>query len=102
MKTVKIQDVKYQTQEFMSLDKAVNELSADRASASAELASVMEYYGQVKERCIAKPETYEERQAKRQDEVKGLKEALQILETETVFMQRKRRGRNMRGSLEAR
>merc|ERR1719382_2362173 len=101
-KTTKVQDVKYKTQEFTALDKTINELSSDKASASAELASVMEYYGQVKDRCIAKPETYEERQAKRQDEIKGLKEALQILETETVFMQRKRRGRNMRGSLEAR
>jgi hypothetical protein len=99
-KTTKVQDVKYQTQEFTGLDKAVNEMSADRESTSTELASVMEYYGQVKDRCIAKPETYEERQAKRQAEIKGLKEALSILENETVFMQRKRRG-NMRGALMA-
>merc|ERR1719262_2060078 len=96
-KTTKIQDVKYKTQEFTSLDKTIDELSSDRDSANAELASVMEYYGQVKDRCIAKPETYEERQAKRQEEIKGLKEALSILDNETVFMQRKRRGRNMRG-----
>merc|ERR1719188_1928197 len=64
-KTIKVQDVKYKTQEFMGLDKAVAELSSDRDSASAELSAVMEYYGQVKERCIAKPETYEERQSKR-------------------------------------
>merc|ERR1719378_397364 len=48
-KTIKIQDVKYQTAEFMSLDKAVSELSADKASAMAELSAVMEYYGEVKE-----------------------------------------------------
>jgi hypothetical protein len=99
-KTTKVQDVKYQTQEFTGLDKAVNEMSADRESTSTELASVMEYYGQVKDRCIAKPETYEERQAKRQAEIKGLKEALSILENETAFMQRKRRG-NVRGALVA-
>jgi peptidoglycan hydrolase CwlO-like protein len=99
-KTTKTQDVKYKTQEFTGLDKSVDELSADKESASAELASVMEYYGEVKDRCIAKPETYEERQAKRQAEIKGLKEALSILESETVFMQRKRRG-NMRGALVA-
>jgi len=99
-KTTKVQDVKYQTQEFTGLDKSVDEMSADRESTSTELASVMEYYGQVKDRCIAKPETYEERQAKRQAEIKGLKEALSILENETVFMQRKRRG-NMRGALVA-
>merc|ERR1740138_801150 len=89
-KTMKIQDVKYKTQEFMSLDKAIAELSSDRDSASAELSAVMEYYGQVKERCIAKPDTYEERQAKRQAEIEGLKQALNILDTETVFVQRKK------------
>jgi chromosome segregation ATPase len=95
-KTLKDQDVKYKTQEFTSLDKAVSELSSDRDSASAELSAVMEYYGQVKERCIAKPETYEARQAKRQSEIKGLKEALQILEDETVFTQRRKRGLSSR------
>merc|ERR1719293_567930 len=99
-KTTKVQDVKYKTQEFVGLDKSVDEMSSDRESTSSELASVMEYYGQVKDRCIAKPETYEERQAKRQDEIKGLKEALNILDTETVFFQRKRHG-HMRGALEA-
>jgi chromosome segregation ATPase len=100
-KTTKVQDVKYQTQEFTGLDKSINEMSSDRESTSAELASVMEYYGQVKDRCIAKPETYEDRQAKRQAEIKGLKEALSILENETVFMQRKRRHGSMRGALTA-
>merc|ERR1740138_919339 len=95
-KTLKDQDVKYKTQEFTSLDKAVSELSSDRASASAELSAVMEYYGQVKERCIAKPETYEARQAQRQAEIKGLKEALTILDEETVLVQRKKRGLNSR------
>merc|ERR1719378_1948160 len=92
-KTTKVQDVKYKTQEFMGLDKAINEMSADRAAANEELSAVMEYYGQVKERCIAKPETYEERQAKRQAEIEGLKQALSILETETVLVQRRKGGR---------
>jgi hypothetical protein len=92
-KTIKIQDVKYKTQEFMSLDKTISELSADRSSAAAELAAVMEYYGKIKERCIAKPETYEKRQERRQSEIAGLKEALAILEDETALVQRKARGR---------
>merc|ERR1719440_2421223 len=29
-KTIKVQDVKYKTQEFMGLDKAINDMSADR------------------------------------------------------------------------
>merc|ERR1719281_1754413 len=88
----KTQDVKYKTQEFNALDKSVSDLSSDRATANEELDAVMEYYGKLKDRCIAKPETYEERKARRTAEINGLKEALSILENETAFMQRKRRG----------
>jgi len=98
MKTLKDQDVKYKTQEIKALGKALTELSADRASATTEHDAVMEYYGKIKERCIAKPETYEERKKRREAEIAGLKEALSILENETAFMQRKSR-RHMRGAL---
>lgn len=95
-KTLKEQDVKFKTQEIKALGKALSELTADRESAESEHAAVMEYYEKIKERCIAKPETYEERKARRAAEIAGLKEALSILENETAFMQRKSR-RHMRG-----
>jgi len=98
MKTLKDQDVKYKTQEIKALGKALTELSADRDSAQTEHGAVMEYYDKIKERCIAKPETYEERKRRREAEIAGLKEALSILENETAFMQRKSR-RHMRGAL---
>merc|ERR1712008_463723 len=97
-KTLKEQDVKFKTQEIKALGKALTELSADRESAESEHAAVMEYYEKIKERCIAKPETYEERKRRREAEIKGLQEALSILENETAFMQRKSR-RHMRGTL---
>jgi chromosome segregation ATPase len=101
IKTTKDQDVKYKTQEFTSLDKEIAELSSDRDSASTELTAVLEYYGKVKERCIAKPETYEQRKARREAEIAGLKEALSILESETAsLVQRKRHG-NVRGVIAA-
>ncbi|CAK0862944.1 unnamed protein product [Prorocentrum cordatum] len=81
---MKSQSVTYKVQEFKGLDKDVDELSSDRASTNAELASVLEYFGKVKERCIAKPETYEERASRRQREIKGLKEALAILSDEAA------------------
>merc|ERR1712048_739181 len=99
-KTIKDQDVKYKTQEFKALDKEITELSSDKGTATTELSAVMEYYGKIKDRCIAKPETYEERPARRSAEINGLKKALQILESETAFMQRKRRG-GVRGMLRA-
>merc|ERR1711934_950168 len=87
-KTTKEQDVKYKTQEFKSLDKEITELTGDKETASTELAAVNEYYAQLKDRCVAKPETYEERKARREAEIRGLKEALCILESETAFVQR--------------
>merc|ERR550525_1230395 len=88
--TLKNQDVKYKTQEFVGLDKRISELTADRESTDAELSAVLDYYAKIKERCIARPETYEERQRRRSAEIKGLKEALSILEQETAFVQRKK------------
>jgi chromosome segregation ATPase len=86
------QDAKYKTKEAAGLDKSISELSSDKETASTELAAVMEYYGKIKERCVAKPESYEQRKARREAEIEGLKEALTILENETAFMQRSRKG----------
>jgi chromosome segregation ATPase len=91
-KTLKVQDVKYKTQEFTGLDKKIADLTSDKDTESAELAAVMEYYGKIKDRCIAVPETYEERKARRAAEIQGLKEALNTLETETALVQRRKRG----------
>jgi chromosome segregation ATPase len=91
-KTLKDQDVKYKTQEFKGLDKDISDLSSDKGTASTELAAVNEYYAKLKDRCIAKPESYEERKARREAEIQGLKEALQTLEEETAFVQRKKHG----------
>merc|ERR1719330_946731 len=91
-KTLKDQDVKYSTQEFQTLDKEIGELSADRETTSSELSAVLEYYAKIKDRCIAKPETYESRKARREAEIQGLKEALAILQDETAFVQRRKRG----------
>jgi len=100
-KTMKDQDVKYKTAEVKSLAKALADLSSDKETLSTELAAVNEYYAKLKDRCIAKPETYEERKARREAEINGLKEALQVLETETAFVQRSSRRTRMRGALEA-
>jgi len=91
-KATKEQDVKYKEKEYKALDKTVAETSADKETTSTELMSVMEYDAKLKERCVDKPETYESRRARRTAEIAGLKEALKILETETAFMQRGKRG----------
>jgi hypothetical protein len=92
-KTMKEQDVKYQTQEFKALDAEIAELSSDQRTVSKEHSAVMEYYAKLKGRCIAKPSTFEERKARRAEEIEGLKETLAALDEEVAFAQvRKRRG----------
>jgi len=91
-KTMKDQDVKYKTQEFKGLDTEITELASDKGTSSKELAAVMEYYGKIKDRCIAKPETYEDRTARRTAEIAGLKQAQQILDEQTAFSQVRKRG----------
>ena len=98
-KTTMSQDAKYKSQEATSLDKEVSELSSDKQTTSTELSAVLEYYGKLKDRCVAKPESYADRKARRAAEIAGLKEALDVLENETAFVQRKRRG--LRGTLAA-
>merc|ERR1711948_73719 len=99
-KTLKEQDVKYKTQEAKAQDNTVAEYSGDREAAQTELTAVLDFYAKIKERCIAKPEGYEERRRRREAEINGLKQALSILEDETALVQRKRRG-SFRGALSA-
>jgi len=90
-KAAKGQDVKYKTKEADELDAAVAEATADKTGVEAELAPVLKYLATLEDRCIAKAETYEEKKAKREAEIAGLKEALSILEGQSVFLQRKAR-----------
>jgi len=90
-KAQKDQDVKFKTAEFKQLDTSLTETASDRTSVEEELDAVMEYYGKVKDKCVAKPESYEERTKRRAAEIEGLKQALSILESETALVQRTRR-----------
>merc|ERR1719161_738895 len=86
-KTVKEQDVKYKSKDSKALSKAAAESTADRDSVQTELDAVLEYYAKIKEECVAKPDPYEERKKRREEEIAGLKEALSILEGEAVLLQ---------------
>lgn len=95
--SVKEQDVEFKTQQFKSLDKSITQLSSDRDSALSEQAAVLEYYEKVKDRCIAKPDSFEERRKRREAEIAGLREALEILKNEAAFAQRSHRNSRLRG-----
>merc|ERR1719271_84442 len=84
----KQKDVEYKTKEAAGLDKNVAELSTDLQAVTDELTAVLEALDKLKEMCVAKAEPYAERKARREAEIAGLKEALQILEGEAVLLQK--------------
>jgi len=83
----KSQDVKYKGKEAAGLDKNVAELSTDLSSVSDELSAVLKGLDKLNEMCVAKAEPYAEKKARREAEIAGLKEALQILESEAALVQ---------------
>merc|ERR1712038_290604 len=87
-KTTKDQDVAYKIKESKRLDKTTSENVADRTGVQSELDAVLEYLAKIEKECIEKAETYADRKAHREAEIAGLKEALNILESETAFLQR--------------
>jgi len=99
-KTTQEADIKYKNRERLGLGKAITELTSDNDNLNSELAAVLQYYARVKERCVARPESYESRRARREAEMNGLQEALSILESEAAFIQKKSQ-RRMRGGVVA-
>merc|ERR1719453_1160272 len=88
-KTTKEQDVKYKTKEAAGLDKAASELSTDREGVQSELDATLEYLAGLEKKCTYKVETYAGKKARRESEIEGLKNALDILESETALVQTK-------------
>lgn len=86
-KATKDKDVMYKTKQGKSLEKFVAEAKEDRSGVQTELNAVLEYFAKLKPECISKPEPYEERKRRREAEIAGLREALQTLEGEAVFLQ---------------
>jgi len=87
-KATKGKDVEYKTAEASSLDKSITEATSDRSDVQAELDAVLQYLASLEQQCIAKPEAYETRKARRDAEIAGLKDALKILESQAMLVQR--------------
>mmetsp|Transcript_4722 Transcript_4722/g.10030 ORF Transcript_4722/g.10030 Transcript_4722/m.10030 type:complete len:132 (+) Transcript_4722:630-1025(+) len=72
--------LKFKGKEQAETKSELEELTGDRDSEQSELDAVLDYYSKVKKQCVAKPEPYEERKRRREAEMEGLKNALDILE----------------------
>jgi len=96
-KTTKEQDVKYKTKEAKGLDEAIAEATSDKMSLETELSSVEDYWKSLEEQCIEKVEPYEERKKRREAEIAGLKDALDILNGEAVGLVQTQSSKKLRG-----
>jgi len=96
-KTTAEQAVKYKTKEANELDERTAEAKSDLGGVTDELTAINAYKKKLLETCVSKPDTYEERKARREAELAGLKQALDILDGETALMQTSRKLTLFRG-----
>jgi len=82
----KTQDQKNKVAEKGRLDNLVSETKLDAKDAGDELSAVMEYYDKLKGSCETKAPSFEERQARRKQEMEGLQNALAILEGKAIAL----------------
>merc|ERR1719324_1755806 len=85
-KTTKLTDIKGKTSEVKSLKVQLSQHSEDHDSVSEELDAVNAYLEKLKPQCESKVMSYAEKKAAREAEIAGLKEALAVLEGNTVFL----------------
>lgn len=83
-KAAKAKDLEYKEIKKKDQSTALEERKTDLAGTQKELDAALAYYDKLKPDCIATPEPYEERVARRKEEIESLQEALRILQGEDV------------------
>lgn len=89
-KAAKAQEIQGAESEIKVLDVTIEGDSEDLKMVTKELDAVMGYIEKLKPQCEVKVMTYEEKKAKRQEEIEGLKEALAILDAPVLTQTRKK------------
>jgi chromosome segregation ATPase len=95
-KSTKQSDAKGKGQEVKQLEVALSNYKEDHETLSTELTAVLNYLDKLKPQCETKAMSYGERKARREEEIAGLKEALQILSDDTAFLEVKSALRGVR------
>merc|ERR1719453_796693 len=83
-KTAKETSMKDKSNTKTSKESALAEAKKDLAGVQDELSAALAYYEKLKPSCVDAGESYEERVARRKEEIESLKEALKILQGEAV------------------
>merc|ERR1719355_79597 len=80
LKATKSMEIKGKQSEIGSLKTTVSDLGSDKEGLTGELDAVLAYLDKLKPQCETKVPSYAERKAAREQEIEGLKDALEILE----------------------
>jgi len=80
LKMTKEMEIKGKQSEMKSLKVTITDLSSDKEGLTGELDAILSYLDKLKPQCETKVPSYEERKAAREQEIEGLKNALEILE----------------------
>jgi len=85
---VQQQDLKHKSQQVTELQQEINELQSDSSSLDDEFSAVKDFAEQLQQQCSVTEDSYEEKQAKREAEIKGLREAMTTLGGGANLLQR--------------
>merc|ERR550514_382214 len=83
-KAVATKDVEYKSGEKTKLEGEIQRAKADLEGFTKELDAVMDYIEKLKPECSSQKDSFEERKARREQEIESLKEALAILEGNAI------------------
>merc|ERR1719191_2651360 len=84
-KVQKSADLEHATESKQSQESELQEKKVDLEGTQKELDAALAYYEKLKPSCVGENENYEDRVAKRKEEIESLKEALRILNGEDVI-----------------
>jgi len=85
LKKTKEMEIKGKQSEVASIKTSISDLSSDKEGLTGELDAVLAYLDKLKPQCETKVPTYAERKAAREQEIEGLKSALEILEAPALI-----------------
>jgi hypothetical protein len=83
-KAQKTADIEHKTKLKQDQSAALTTAKSDLEGTNKELAAALDYYEKLKPSCVDSGVSYEDRVARREEEIQSLKEALQILNGEDV------------------
>merc|ERR1719265_2259989 len=84
LKATKAAEVKGKNTQIASLKSSLMDFSSDKDGLSQEIDALLAYEEKLRPQCTVQVPSYEERKQRREKEIDGLKEALSVLEGDSI------------------